>query len=304
MRLDFQRVACVAPVLLLASAATAAAQPWSDAYKRADYTAAAALLQPLVFEHAPAEGEGRYPDARAVHTLGQMYAAGLGVPRDPVLGCALFGLATGAAVYQHGSGHAVTSVARRLLDEHCVRLSIEDRREAARIAACPSIASGAQAFVIGQAHRVEVSRGAVRIRHKGQRREHWLGDLVDCAPFVPAVRHTVVTPPSGSAKPVRHFLEILAWRPRAAGADRMIRVLEWRAVEIRGGDLVVAARTNLQTVESDATAGLPATNALKKRVSLRMLGDGRVRWQIAGEPRASGLVASPAASRRPVGLER
>lgn len=295
----YLRIPAAGFVLLLACPASAPAQSWQDAYERGDYAAAAAVLHPIVFQHAASDRDRYYPDARAVQTLGQMYSAGLGVPRDPVVACALFGLATGSAVYQHGDRHAVTTAARSLLDEECVRLTIEQRREAAKLAACPSMRTAPQAFVLGAGHRVELTRGTVRVEHKTARRDHWLGDLVDCAPVVPLVRHTAVKPPRGSRLPPRHFLEVIAWRARPAGEGRTVQVLEWRAVEIRGTDLSVAARTALETAELDVAAPVPSPSAATRAVTMRMLSNGQVRWQTAREPRASGLIARPG-PRKPV----
>jgi hypothetical protein len=282
--------------LALACPAGALAQSWDDAYRRGDYATAAAALHPLVFQPAESDRERSYPDARATQTLGQMYAAGLGVARDSVVACALFGLATGSAVYQHGDGHALTDAARRLLDGECVKLTAEERTEAAKLAECPSMRLGTQAFTLGAAHRVELQRGVVRVHLKNDRRDHWLGDLVDCAPVVPAVRHTAVRPRRGSKLPVRHFLEVLAWRARPDRDGQAVHVLEWRAVEIRGTDLAIVARTTLDTADSVSAAGTAPADA--RLVSMRMLGNGQVRWQTAQDPRASGIITRPTGSAR------
>lgn len=284
--------------LTLACPAGALAQSWHDAYRRGDYATAAAALHPLVFQYAESDRERSYPDARAAQALGQMYAAGLGVTRDSVVACALFGLATGSAVYQHGDEHALTDAARRLLDDQCVKLTAEERKEAAKLAECPSMRAGTQTFTLGTAHRVELHRGVVRVHHKNGRRDHWLGDLVDCAPVVPAVRHTAVKPRRGSKLPVRHFLEVLAWRARPGGDGRTVHVLEWRAVEIRGTDLAIAARTTLDTADSMSAADPPPAGA--GLVSMRMLGNGQVRWQTAQDPRASGIITRPTSGTRAV----
>lgn len=276
---------------LLACPAGALAQSWEDEYKRGEYAAAAATLHPLVFQHGESNRERSYPDSRAVQTLGRMYSAGLGVERDPVVACALFGLATGSAVYQHGDGHAVTAAARKLLDEECVKLTIEERKEAAKLAACPSMRTEPQTFDLGPAHRVGLNRGALRIQYKTDRREHWLGDLVDCAPIVPHVRYTAVRPAKGSKRPVRHFLEVTAWRAKPGPEGRTWQTLEWRAIEVRGTDLAVVARTTLETVESATPAGTASPGA--RPVAMRMLGNGQVRWQTTGKPRVSGVIARP-----------
>jgi hypothetical protein len=80
VRLAFVVATCVTPC-------AAAAQPWAEAVKAGDYRTASDLLHPLGIE------QHQNPDATAdpapARPLAGMYARGLGVPRDPIVACAL-----------------------------------------------------------------------------------------------------------------------------------------------------------------------------------------------------------------------
>ncbi|MCA1563677.1 MAG: hypothetical protein LC804_26650 [Acidobacteria bacterium] len=157
-------------VLTIAGAVPVTAQPWLEAYNGRDYSTAAAILKPMVLDRQgdPAQP---YADARAVQALGTLYAAGNGVERDPVMACALFNLGSGAARYQHGSGHAVTKAAERLVEEHCVPLTPAERQEVADLAGCIRTGPVPQVLPISPGHRVEVSR--TQLRAKSSRRLQW-----------------------------------------------------------------------------------------------------------------------------------
>ena len=121
--------------------------------------------------------------------------------------------------------------------------------------------------------------------------------MAAAASMTPAAgSYTAVKPGRGSKLPVRHFLEVLAWRARPGREGKTVQELEWRAVEIRGTRLSVAARTTLDTVDSLTAAEAPPADA--RMVTMRMLGNGQIRWQTAREPRAAGLITRPGAARR------
>jgi hypothetical protein len=217
-----------------------------------------------------------------------MYAGGLGVPEDRVMACALFGLGTGAAAYQHGETHAVPVTARRLLEEHCLRLSQDERRESMDLAGCFRDGPARQSLQLGRGHRVEVGRTALVVELNGRRRVHGLTGLTGCVQQIPLVRVTSVAAPKGSNRRNRQFIEVFAWRSGMRDG-RAVRTLEWRALEVKGTNLIVAARAVLATAEGSAWPAPPVPEPVRS-VRLRMLKSGQVRWQTAGQPSTTGLI--------------
>lgn len=289
-------IRCAGAAALLAGWTSAAsAQPWQDALDRQEYAAAAALLQAEVFEH-PGPPAARYPDARAVQRLAELYAEGRGVVQDRVTACALSNLASGAAVYQHGEKDARTVAIGRQVEAYCVPLSAAERREAMDANRCLPQGPAPRVLVESAARRIEVRRSALRIIERGREREHPLGPLVRCAQQVADVRHVRVPAPKGSRIGAREFVEIYAWHSTVNGAQRH-RMLEWTAVELTPGAAIIRARTLLARAEGSAWPARPLPPEFTHPVRFSMQPSGDVRWRMTGKATLHGVIGRPASLR-------
>ena len=271
-------------VLTVAGAVPVTAQRWLEAYTGRDYAAAAAILKPMVLDRQ-GDSEQPYADARAVQVLGTLYAEGNGVERDPVMACALFNLGSGAARYQHGSGHAVTKAAERLVEQHCVPLTPAERQEVADLAGCIRTGPAPQVLPIGPGHRVEVSRTQLRVATARDERDYALNRFVGCPRQVPLVRQTTATPPPRSGLAARHFIELFSWVSDAASTSRR---LQWTLLEVSGTS--VAFRTRATVAQTDAEWPADPLPQLRARVILRMLKNGDVSWKASSSTPVSGVV--------------
>ena len=91
------RAAALTVLYLLASPRGADSQEWREAADLGDYSKAAELLQSIVFD-LPASDQ--FPDPTAAGHLATIYAHGLEVSRDPVLGCSISDRAVQSAMIQ------------------------------------------------------------------------------------------------------------------------------------------------------------------------------------------------------------
>ena len=278
--------------MLAAWASAASAQPWRDAYDRQDYATAAALLQAEVFEHPP-QGAGRYPDARAVQRLAELYAEGRGVEVDRVTACALSNLASGASVYEHGEKDARTVAIGRQVEAYCVPLSVAERREAMDADRCLQQAPAPRVLFESAARRVELGRSVLRITERGEEREHALGPLVRCAQQLADVRYVRVPSPKGSRARAREFVEIYAWHSTLSEGRRH-RMLEWTAVELTRAAPMIRARTVLARTEGSAWPAQPLPLEFTRPVRFSMHASGDVRWQMSGKGGLHGVIGRPA----------
>ena len=95
-----RRILLAAILVVTTGVPLAAADTWTTAYKRGDYTTAATLLQRAVFEHPGTQA----PDPAALKQLALLYGDGKGVERDPVLACGLLRAHATATAGRQGSG--------------------------------------------------------------------------------------------------------------------------------------------------------------------------------------------------------
>ena len=280
--------------LILLCATAASAQTWQDAYARADYPAAAALLQAAVFEHS--YGVSRYPDVKAVQTLAQLYAEGRGVPQDAMTACALSSLGSGAAVYQHGERDPRTVAIQRQVEAHCVPLTADERREAMQAEGCFQQALTPSVLFESPMRRIELGRSRLTVVDRGRERQFAMKPLVRCAQQVPVVRHVRVAAPRGSKLAARDFVEIYAWHS-AERDGRRTRTLEWSAVELTSQGAMLRARTVLERSEGSAWPARGVPEAFAAGATFAMNKSGDVRWQMAGRSGLHGMIGRPAALR-------
>lgn len=216
----------------------ASAQPWMDAYKAGDYPKAADLLHPLVLQQS---GEPEYADPEPAQHLATLYAQGLGVPRDPILGCALANLATRAVqnlapryAYDFAGFKAQEAASEKFVHTHCAMLNERDGFAAGQAL------GGCWGFGVRE-DLLPVGSAIVRIDHRGIR----LADAPDsgsdagffCLQIISRVRTLRVDPPPDAAPGVRarHFVELLGWSGGTYDGRRpMTYVLQWQMYEVRG----------------------------------------------------------------------
>ena len=274
------RLGMVLPLLLAASSALAA-EPWSAAVKRGDYTAAATLLHRDVFEreHAP-----KTPDAAALKQLALLYAEGKGVRRDPVLACGLI-RAHAIAITKTTKTAAAGRAAQALVERHCTPLTPSERALAFAAMTCPRIGlTRGEAIQLEPGWTIQFNDRSATITRGGESREQALpGDLL-CRSQVLLMRHSTIEG-SGSRARVRHVVEQVtvqsAWR-----AGVLTRDLVWQLYEVRGLDLDLAA---VQRWQEPGSAGpAPAVpEPLLRGVSFAVQGSGAIEYTIDEERRGT-----------------
>jgi hypothetical protein len=287
--------------LVLLWATTAAAQPWRDDYERQDYPAAAAMLQAMVFEHSPQDGS-RYPEFRAIQTLAQLYAGGQGVARDPLTACALSNLGSGAAVYQFGERDPRTAAIQRQVEDHCMPLTADERREAMQAAGCFQPGPAARVLYESGTYRIAMGRSTLTVTSHGRTRHHALAPLLRCPQQVALARHARVRPPKGSKVPVRDFVEIYSWHSTIKDG-RPLRSLEWSVIELTSQTAAIRARTVLERAEGSTWPARDVPAELSRPVKFTMHKTGDVRWQMAGRRGLHGVIGRPAVVRVRAGAE-
>jgi hypothetical protein len=238
--------------VVVAGVPLAAADTWSTAYRRGDYTTAATLLQRAVFEHPGTEA----PDPAAVKQLALLYGDGKGVERDAVLACGLLrahaaatagsGPETAAATRSAATRSAATrSAATRsaaaLVERYCGALAAPERAAAVSAVTCPRIGLKRGAtMALEPGLTIQFNDRSATITHHGEAREQPLAGGPLCRTQVVRVRHTPLVPASGSAAGLRHLIEFVtvqsAWRNGAVQ-----REMVWQLYEVRGLDLDLAA---------------------------------------------------------------
>jgi hypothetical protein len=277
------------------TAASASQESWQDAYARHDYPTAGALLQSLVFEHAP-QGGDRYPDVDAIQTLAELYAEGRGLPRDAMTACALSNLGSGAAVYRYGDRDQRTLAIQKQVETYCVPLSADERRDAMAAANClqPGPVSGV--LFATPAKRIEITRSKLIVSDRARTREYPLSPLVRCAQQVPLVRHVRVGAPKGSKLGVREFVQIFTWHATVKDGMRM-RTLEWSAVELTPQAAMLRARTVLIRGEGSAWPARPVPDEFAGGAAFQMQKSGDVRWQMTGRSGLHGVIGRPSTLR-------
>ena len=286
------------PVLVflgVAWASNGSAQSWQDAYERQEYSTAASMLQAIVFEHA-SQGGARYPELHAIQTLARMYAEGRGIAVDALTACALSNLGNGAAVYSYGSTDARTLAIRQQLETYCIPLSAAERRDAMESAGCVQPGPSPQVVFESPSRRVELSRSRLVISDRAGTHDHPLAPLLRCAQQVPLVRYARVAPPRGTKLAPREFLELFSWHSTTKDG-RVVRTLEWSAVELTPPSPVVRTRAVLERAEGSTWPARPVPVQFARPVKFTMHKSGDVRWQIAGGPGFHGTIGRPAVLR-------
>ena len=215
----------------------AAADTWSTAYKRGDYTTAATLLQRAVFESPAAQT----PDPAALKQLALLYGDGKGVERDPVLACGLLRAHAAATAGSRRETAAAKRAAAALVERYCGTLLPLERAAAVSAVTCPRIGlkrGATMALEPGLA--IQFNDRSATITRYGEAREQPLAGGPLCRTQVVRVRHTPLVPSQGSSAGLRHLIEFVtvqsAWRDGAVQ-----REMVWQLYEVRGLDLDLAA---------------------------------------------------------------
>jgi hypothetical protein len=279
--------------IVLATTASASAQPWRDAYARGDYDAVAAVLQPVVANLMEYERSG---DPEPASVLATMFAQGRGVERDPILACALARAAAMAARMAPPNRSATfeTYRTRQVWGEqfeatHCSFLSEEDRQASFQAMGCYGFGLTAQVVDVGP-YRVYLTRS-------GPSLEPWAGERpaqVGCFSMIAGVRVTSLLPPGDAAPDVdpRHFVELFGWQPMFGRAAQPIAYgLAWIAYEIAPTGVLPAEPQTLVVSSQWPRAGLP--QEIASAVSMEMIRSGHVRWRIADAPPRRGWIMRP-----------
>jgi hypothetical protein len=253
------------------------------------------MLQTIVFEH-PSEGGSRYPDVQAIQTLAQLYAEGRGVPQDALTACALSNLGSGAAVYSHGERDPRTVAIRQQVEAYCIPLTAAERREAMEAAGCFQPGPVPRVLFESPARRVELGRSRLVVTDRGRTREYALAPLVRCAQQLPLVRYVRVPAPRASKLAAREFVEVFSWHSTVKDG-RMIRTLEWSAIELTSQSATLRARTVLDRGEGSAWPPRTIPTEFARRITFAMHKSGDVRWQMPGRPGVHGVIGRPAVLR-------
>jgi hypothetical protein len=245
---------CILLLPVWALPCTAAAQTWKAAYDAGQFNRAAVLLHEIVTDAEAADSGDSQPFAR----LGDMYARGKGVSRDPIAACALFQLASIADAQSGGTidgrpirtiedyeaREARTRQVQRPAIEHCNKLSDDDRLAAMRSTGCLAFGMPEDEITLGgQTLRI----GRLGIRPAGKT-VHGFG-------LSPCLASTYV--------------------------------MAWQLYESIAGDVTEVA---LETVGS--AGAWPQGDAVPE-VSIEMIRSGHVRWRIDGAPPKRGWIMLP-----------
>ena len=211
----------------------AAADTWTTAYKRGDFTTAATLLQRAVFEHPGTQA----PDPAALKQLALLYGDGKGVERDPVLACGLLRAHANATAAVKGAAAAAN---RALVDRYCALLEPPQRAAALAATACPRIGmKRGTTMALEPGWAIRFNDRSATITRYGEAREQPLADPL-CRAQVLRVHHTPLVPASGSPAGLRHLIELVT--VQSAWHNGLVsRELVWQLYEVRGLDLDLAA---------------------------------------------------------------
>ena len=262
----------------------AAADSWSTAYKRGDYTTAATLLQRAVFEPA-----GGTPDPAALKQLALLYGDGRGVERDPVLACGLL------RAHLAASGVArVTAAGRReaqaLAQRYCAALTVPQRTAAVAATACPRLGlKRGTPLTLEPGWTIQFNDRSATITRYGDAREQPLAGGPLCGTQVVRVRHTPLLPAAGASGGLRHLIEFVtvqsAWRN-----GLVQREMVWQLYEVRGLDLDLAAVQRWQEPGS-AWPAPPLPDPLARGAAFTVRGSGEIDYEIPDAPARRGTVA-------------
>jgi hypothetical protein len=270
-------------VCLLALASPAAGQTWREAHAAGNHAAAASLLHEAVLE-PPESGE---PDFEAAEALATLYAEGLGVQQDSVLGCAILRAASAEAAGRQHVAAARLTVASL---SRCTTLTPKARAEADAMAGCYAFEVPFETFNLGPGHRVQSTRRGLRVID-GDRTSERAIEVPGCHRQLALIRYApVLTPSAEQALAARHFFELFHWTSHRRDG-RAVRVLSWTLVEIAGSNLETLEHEVL--LETSAAAWPPMHPAAPlPRTVFTAAADGGVTWRFDPAPHRSGTLAA------------
>jgi hypothetical protein len=267
------------------------AEPWATAIKRGDFTAAATLLQRVVFE----PGRGARPDAAALKQLALLYVDGKGVERDPVLACGLFRAHAVAAASAPRATAPSKRTAQAIVDRYCSPLSAADRAAAFAAMSCPRVGLERGATVaLEPGWSIQFNDRSATIARNGQVREQPLAGNVLCRSQVLLVRHSTLSA-SARSRDARHVIELVTLQS-AWNKGSLSRETVWQLYEVRGLALDLAAVQRWQEPGS-AWPAPPLPDALAHGVNLSIQSTGEIEYMISDDPPRRGTVASQQARR-------
>jgi hypothetical protein len=284
------RPACgVIALLLCAPAAPGWQQTWKDAFQAGDYRRAADLLHPLI-----ADFERQFDDPEPFRHAAILYAGGLGVPRDPIVACALAQMADigmqsrPPAADTLEAYQAAEKERLRFVQDHCGRLSAEQRRAASLSMGCFAFGMPEQEMSLG-ARTVHVGRLGIRLEGDDTTPD----GLPDCPWIVARVSVRAIEPPADAAPGVRarHLLEMFSWHG-GRSPDGAIRYgLRWIVQEVVGTKLELVAMADL--AEAAVWPNPPLPSGFDGRLTVEMIRSGHVRWRLDGQPPKRGWIMLP-----------
>jgi hypothetical protein len=263
------------------------AQGWRTAVERQDYATASRLLHQAVL----ALPDGQHdPEPLAAEALANLYAAGLGVPADPIASCAFMFWAGASAGVSAADGGG-DSQARRLnalAAERCATLGVEERAQAGSMAGCFVFDVPPEMFSLGPGHSVQITRTGLRIFHGGSVVDEEVSPF-GCHRQMSLVRYRpVLTPGRDGALTTRHFVEFFAWTSVHL-RGKPLRTLSWVLVEVVGGS---AQHREVEVVAELTSPAWPPDHpaVAPPDIELTALADGGIAWRIATRPARSGVV--------------
>ena len=281
---------------ILALPCAAAGQPWAEAVKAGDYRTASELLHPIVIEQHRNPSETN--DPAAARQLAGMYARGLGVPRDPIVACALAQAAEMAfsmvpevvkSIEDIQAFQATEKEWERFVRGHCDALGQYDRQVAGRVFGCLTFGLPDRVLTLG-GQTVWVALAGFSLTEGANPR--FVVDL-DCPQLVARLRALTIEPPADAAPGVkpRQFVEMLTWHHggEQAGASAKF-ALNWQMLELRGQKIEPVAMEHLYSVGKWPPA-LPAN--FDERFRLEMIRSGHIRWRLEGAPPKRGWIMLP-----------
>ncbi len=237
-----------------------------EAFVRAEYPRAAAILRPI------AEKVTLPSDPIAEFFVAAMYDSGRGVEANPMRACALYTRASGILpIAPPAAPFVAAAEAMRITYEQSMsKAAIDECRVTARI----GFASGFEpiTFVLEPDHWIAFTLTGATITYRGAETIALRGFLSPGMVLLP-VRHTALeVGPSRSVR--RHFIEIAWWRATRKPREWQ---LTWHLFEVGGGELIPVVMQSPVTLTADAP---PAADAfdLRSVVHLDVTARGHAEW--------------------------
>jgi len=259
--------------------AQTAAADGVDAFLRADYSRAVAILQPLA-------ERPWLPDHTAEFFMGALYDDGFGVPADPLRACAMYIRASGdrdsaisavaselVRARQRSLGHEVFTTC----NWHA-NVGFDHRFDPVTIA-------------LDQGHWIAWDLKGATVTYRGVDKRRELPLASRGAVFLP-LRHTELA--TGDARSDRrHFIELFKWEP--LGQPRSWRLL-WILFEVVGEELISVASEPLLTASGDTPPTGDQDVEANARLGVNDRGDAE--WTIVSGPTPRNAVIESEADRQ------